>query len=597
MRSLVVVAAVVAAAAPASAQDAPPTKEALAANRVACERAAADCDPVMLLSRLERRAVDRVLAAHPELALDHAPAGKTIAAVRIVNQDVFGPGDGFLQWFNFLHVTTRQRAVRRELTLGEGDAWDQLRLDESARRLRDPVSTGLVAIVPLIAADGTVEMLIVTRDVWSLRANSLWEIQEQQLTYLSVSLSENNLLGRRKLLALSFRMDQGAFFVGPVYIDKNIAGAHVDLRARGGPLFNRYTQELEGSESVFELARPIFSVDERWGAGLAWSHRYALDRSFLGAGLRTYDAPETAEDDALPYAYRMKKLSLALSGVRGFGDDRVQQRARAGYELAVQRPTLLDDFSADPVLREAFTRDVLPRSERTSQVFAGYELFEPRYRNTPNVSTFELAEETRMGVSAEAKVGVAPKFLGSESAFVRLTGSAGYAGALGDDGLWSVTGQGTTRLERGKAIDTTVEGTVRVVTPTIGAFGRVVTQVRAAGLFRDSQNQFYTLGGDNGLRGFPIGFFDGDRRVVWNTELRTRPIPILFTRWGAVAFYDVGGAANSYRSMKPHHDAGVGLRVLTPQINTDVFRLDFAFALDGDHVGGLRFSAGYDQTF
>jgi len=493
--------------------------------------------------------------------------------------------------------------VRRELQLGVGDAWDQLRLDESARRLRDPVSTGLVAIVPLVAPDGGVELMIVTRDVWSLRANSLWEIQENKVTYLSISLSENNLFGMRKLLALSFRMDQGAAFVGPVYIDKNIAGEHIDLRARGGPLFNRNTQELEGSESVFDLARPLYSVDSKWGAGLAWSHRYAVDRSFVGAGLRTYDAPETAEDDALPYAYRQKKLSLAVSGVRGFGDDLLQQRARLGYEIAVQRPTLLADFPEDPVLEDAFARDVLPRSERTSVVFAGYEFFEPRYRNTQYVNTFELAEEARMGVSADVKIGGALRAIGSQATFLRLTGSAGYAGAVGTDGLWAVHAAGTTRVERGKAIDTTVEGIARLVTPSIGTFGRVVTQAKVSGLFRDTQNQFYTLGGDNGLRGFPIGFFDGDRRAVWNTELRTRSIPILFTRWGAVAFYDVGGTAPSYRSMTLHHDAGVGLRVLTPQINTDVFRIDFAFPLDGPTAGepgeafGLRFSAGYDQTF
>lgn len=600
-------------AATARADDAAPSKADLAANRIACEHAGPSCNPVLLLTKLERREVDRFLEAHPELALDRAPAGKTITKIRVSNHDVFGPDTGFLRWFNFLHVTTKEQAVLNELTLGVGDAWNQLRLDESARRLRDPVSTAVVAIVPLVSGEGQVELLVVTRDVWSLRANSVWEIQENKVTYLSVSLSENNLLGRRKLLALTFRMNQGEFFTGPVYIDKNIAGKQLDLRFRAGPIFNRGTSALEGSESVLELARPLYSVDTKWGAGVAWSHRFAIDRSFLGPNLRTYDAPSTPEDDLLPYAYRIRKMTLGTSVVRAFGDDRWQQRLRIGHELSSQRPALLDDFPMDENLRMDFADDVFPRSERVSMVYVGGELFEPRYRNIHNNQTMELAEETRMGLFGELKLGAGLKAIGSNNTFFRVTGDLGYAGALGDDGLWVVKAAGTTRLQSGQefeelfglsAIDTTTEAIFRVIGPSFGDIGRVASQVKLSALFNDTQNQFYTLGGDSGLRGYPIGFFTGDRRLIWSTELRTRPVPILFTRWGLVAFYEVGGAANSYRAMDVNHDIGLGVRVLTPQINTDLFRFDAAFPISAGEYGfygpplhGWRLSAGYDQTF
>ncbi len=603
MKKLVVLLLVLIAA-PARADD-PPTKEQLAANRAACERAEPTCDPTLLLSKLERRAIERVLAEDPTLVLDHAPSGKTITKIRVVPLTVFGPEDGFLRFLNVFHIKSKVSAVTNEIQLDAGDTWDQLRVDESARRLRDPVSTGLVAIVPLSAGEGRVELLCVTRDVWSLRMNSSWEFQADKISFAAVALSENNLLGLRKLLALSFRMNLGEFFVGPVYVDKNMFGKHYDLRLRAGPLFGRDSRELEGSESVVDFARPLWSLDTRWGVGLSWNHRFATERSFFGPALRTYDAPETPEDDLLPYAYRMRKMSIAGSVVRAFGDDHWQERARIGYELASQRPELLDGFPDDPVLQQSFVDNVLPRSERTSLLYLGAELFEPRYRNMPNMQSFELAEETRMGLAAELRLGASVRPLGSTTTFFRVTGELGYTGAVGDDGLWAVKTAGTTRIEHGKPIDTTTEAVARFATPIVANTGRLVTQVKVSALFRDTQNQFYTLGGENGLRAYPIGFLTGDRRVIWNTELRSKSRQVWFMRWGVVAYYDVGGTGDRFHDVSAHHDVGVGLRILTPQVNTDVFRIDAAFPVSaGEHPGiyapplyGWRISAGYDQTF
>ncbi len=578
----------------ARAASAGPTAEELAAARAACEHAEAGCDPSILLSRLERRAVDRALEMRG-LEIDHAPYGKPIGRIHVVALDVFGPSEGFLRWFNIFHVTTLETSIRAELVIEEGQTWDQRRADESTRRLRDPSSNSLAAIVPVIGEGGAVDVLVVTRDVWSLRMNSNYEIQDRQLTVLQVALSENNLLGRRKLLAATFRMDQGAYRIGPLYVDKNMFGQHVELRARGGPVFNRKTRELEGSESLVDLSRPLWSLDTEWGAGLAWSHELGIERSFVGPELATYDAPETPIDDLIPYQYRQRKIALSAHVVRGFGSA-IEHRARAGYELGIVRPSLMDDFPADPVLRDSFTANVLPRSERTSALFVGWQLFEPRYRNYQNLSTFELAEDTRLGPEAELTVSTALELIGSEANFVRISGNAAWTGSWGGDGIWRARIAATTRLEGGEAIDNVGEAILRLATP-LTELGRAATQIKLSTLFNDTQNQFYTLGGDNGLRGYAINEFRGDRRALWQTELRSRPVPILFTRWGILIFHDVGGAASSFGSMQLHHDAGIGLRSLVPQLNPDVFRFDFAFALDEGRRGELRFSAGYDQSF
>src|SRR4029453_8874828 len=119
---------------------------------------------------------------------------------------------------------------------------------KTKRKISDPLFTTLVVVVPVMAqSDGKVDLLVVTRDIWSLRMNSQFEVQDGVLTLLSLSLSENNVFGYRKQAAFVFDMDLGQFSLGPQYIDKNIAGSRLQLLTRWSALFSRATREFEGT--------------------------------------------------------------------------------------------------------------------------------------------------------------------------------------------------------------------------------------------------------------------------------------------------------------------------------------------------------------
>ncbi len=149
-------------------------------------------------------------------------------------------------------------------------------------------------------------------------------------------------------------------------------------------------------------------------------------------------------------------------------------------------------------------------------------------------------------------------------------------------------------------IDNTATAQLRAVTPTLGYF-RVVAQTHAETMWRDTQNGFYSLGSDSGLRAYKIGQFIGDRRFVGQIEARSVPVPFWVLRLGAVAFYEVGGAANSFSQMQLHQNIGVGLRTLIPQTARDVFRFDFAKPLDNSQrcpiPGNICFILGFDSYF
>jgi hypothetical protein len=62
-------------------------------------------------------------------------------------------------------------------------------------------------------------------------------------------------------------------------------------------------------------------------------------------------------------------------------------------------------------------------------------------------------------------------------------------------------------------------------------------------------------------------------------ELRTFAINILSARVGGVAFYDLGGVGESVPELRLKQSLGAGVRVLFPQLNRAVFRLDWAAPL------------------
>lgn len=563
--------------------------------------------PLDQLGSIEREALDQALAAR-DLTIDPAPAGKIVRRVHVVNLPVFGPREGFLRWFNVFHVTSRDEAVRREVLIQPGEPWDEERVAETRRRLRDPLFTSVVVIVPVQpsgaagrAPDGGVDLLVVTRDVWSLRTNLRWEIQEGVLTEFSMSLSENNLFGRRKQVALVFDMDLGAYSIGPRYIDSNIAGTHLTLFSEVDAVFNRYSSDLEGSKSATSLSYPLWSLDREWGAGLEVSHFDAVRRSFLGTDVRGF---ETAEGVVVPWEYDERDLEIETSAVRQLGRA-VKHRVSVGHRLDLQRPSVRDDFPGDDAARAEFEREVLPRSERSSLLFARYATFTPVYTVYRNFDTFDLAEDQRLGPELSAEIGSAMKPIGSEVDFVTGSLSAAWAFDIAGDGMIRFAAATGARRQDGDFIDISRSASVNLTTPAFLA-SRLAARLAWTRRYDETNNRYFTIGGDSGLRGYTIGAFAGlgphPVRVVANLELRTQSLPILFTRAGFVAFWDGGHAASCYSGCPDplvlHQDVGLGARLLIPQLQPYVFRFDWAVPLTGPTAGlPGRFIAGVHQVF
>jgi hypothetical protein len=597
----------------------------LVAAAVVLAPAAAGARGLEALGVLERQAAEDALAARG-LRVDPAPEGKRVGTIHVVNHEVFSPRDGYFQLLNVFHRSTREQIIRREVLLQPGQPYVEALAEETVRNLGDSDLSSLVAILPVLppagAAPGQVDLLVVTRDVWSLRFNTEFDFGEGEFRSLSTSLSENNLGGWRKRFSFAFNLGRGAWQVGPTYVDPNIAGTRLsfsgsfratytrdadpDVRAQHAGL-GGLTGHQEGYSAGGRLSYPLFSLASRWGASLGASTSNGVSRAYAGKNLRLIDLRGTPAREALPYAYRLRSSSVDSQIMRSLGQ-RVLHRIAVGHSLSTVRPDFLRDYPPqDPVERAAFAAQVFPRSERLSSVYLSYVLFTPRYRVYRDFGTYDLREDVLLGPSVSASLSRAVSWLGSEYVYTGMSASVGWTLDLGN-GLQKATVGWSGAVRDGRLVDQNRSASLFVASPMLRHV-RLIGEVGASVLVDNTRpNVYYTVGAENGLRGYATGEFLGQASWLGHLEARSSSLPLWALRFGMVGFFDAGHAADRVANLSAKMDAGLGLRLLIPQLNFYVLRVDWAIPFQNGEVaptGGVyttaglpgRISAGFKQVF
>ncbi len=584
------------------------------------------------LGTLERGAVDTALAARG-LALDPAPEGKVVGFIHVVNLDVFQPGDGgLLEWFNHFHRTTREHHVRRESLLSPGMAYDPKLVEETMRNLRnrntynvnDPTWSSMVAMVPIVpaqaSAPGTVDVLIVTRDVWSLRLNSDYNYQPGYLITLNASLAENNFLGWRKQASVELIMRQGDLWLGPTYMDPNVLGTRLRLTTAFYEGWARKIGEIsagphEGFSDWQRLEYPFYALSQRWGGSIEGVYSTSVTRMIAGTsgtpaavlmrfnpdlpGCVTPGGPSDPDSTLVAEcAYRSRVGGFTTGLTRSFPRSWLVQRVTAGNEIGLVRTSFLPDFPAD--LRDSFAQKYFRIAERTSGLYVQYDAFTPRYRTYRDLDTYDLAEDMRLGPSVTLRLGRASTWLGSDADFFRFKLEArinlGLLGGFQNAGASWESRDGSDGLR-----DQLLKAQFYAATPVLAHSFRVVAS-GFAGLVADNVHraQVY-VGGLEGLRGYPVNTFLGYDWYHAHLELRSMALSVASFRLGGLAFADAGHAADTAQALMLFSDVGAGLRLLIPQLNVEVLRCDWGFPLRsyGQVQAGWpgRMSCGFRQVF
>jgi hypothetical protein len=546
-------------------------------------------------SPYERKAIDEG-AQKIGREIDPHPEGKVLEGIDIITLDVFEKRDplpGFLMPIaNWFHVTSRRYVIAQEVLIAVGQRWDQSLVDETARNLRGLAQLSVVLCVPLRGdAPGGVRLLVITKDVWSLRLNSNYLVENGRLQYLLLQPSEENLLGTHQQILGNFSMDPATIALGGQYILPRIAGSRVSASASASGIVNRATGEAEGSYGSWSYGQPLYSTraEWAWGASMSWDNQ--ITRRFVGGLFTDFDpgtgqcvTAKTQGDDPQECRYKTDSQSGAYAVTRSWG---LLLKHDLTVGVAANRNVYrtFDLSSFTPAGRAAFFADLMPVSDTTIGPYIQYHDYSSRFLDVLDFETLGLTENFRRGHEILLRVSPVTTALRSTRNFIALTAEGAYTVPLGD-GLVRGTLQGNVEVStdrapppaQGRIPDASVDVALRIETPRFG-IGRLVVDAHLLDRVQNYLNALSSLGGDTRLRGYPAADFLGSDLLSANLEYRSRPFEIFSVLIGGAAFFDTGDAFSAFSQMRLKHAIGVGTRIEFPQVQRTVLRVDWGFPL------------------
>ena len=490
-------------------------------------------------------------------------SGARIGNITILDLPIFDPekpGErrALYRMADRAHIDTRASVIESHLLFRTGDPYSRRLLDETERNLRQLRFIREPEIRVVGYRDGRVDLEVLAHEVWTTNPGVSFSRSGGENS-TSVKLEELNLFGLGKHLVFDYSDD----------VDRT----SYTLRWRDPAVWgSRWRSELalrdsdDGTGEAIAIERPFYALDTRWSAGA-----------------------EFAREDTVEHVYRAGEI------VAGYGKNRERQELRYGWSQGLQdgwtRRTTLGlrhesaEFTAAP---DETQPSVLPEDRRLDYPFLRFEALQDDFDTTRNRDQIARTEDRHFGLSYAVELGLATEALGSDrnAALLRAEASRGYR--LGDGQNLFFNGSISGRVESDGLADGLLGLGLRYYRDT-GPKSLFYASLNAdLGQQLDADHEL-TLGGDNGLRGYPLRFQTGSGRALLTFEQRyfsNRSLWKLADIGGAV-FFDIGHSwGRSAFGPSDHEgllkDVGFGLRLGSTKSSIgNVLHIDVAFPLDG----------------
>ena len=499
-------------------------------------------------------------------------AGAVFGEIRVVTQDVFDLDDpresgALYRGANALRVQTRAGTIRRALLFASGEPVSADRVRETERLLRSERYLYDARIVPVALRDNVVDVEVRTRDTWSLFP-TISVSRSGGRNKSEFALSELNLAGTGSRLKLGSFKDVDRDGQRVEFSNENAFGRHIALAMA-------LSDNSDGSQQAFELKRPFFALDARWAAGIG-----AADENKVEPVYR-------AGDLAAEYRRRSRQAEVFGGLSRGRVDGWVR-RTTLGVSLREEQ------YALEPG-RVAPAR--LPADETLIGPYVRIDLIEDRFVELQNRNQMGRSEFFALGLAASLQLGWAAESLGStrDTLLYELSLARGFeptprqtlVGALTFEGRYA---DGRDRKQQLGVRTQYFAPHARRLSFYAALSADVLTRAEA-------DDDVLYLGGDVGLRGYPLRFQSGTRRVLLTLEERlyTGAFPWRLIRIGAAAYVDIGRAWGGPLVNRVTDgwlsNAGLGLRLFSVRTaESNVVHIDVARPLvRGPGVDGVQF--------
>ena len=506
-------------------------------------------------------------------------AGAIIGRVIIEKQNVFdtskpGENKSIFRLANRWHIVTRDSVIEQQLLFRSGDIYSQRLLEESERLLRQNNYLYDAKITPIRYEDGVVDIRVWTRDLWTLMPGlSVSRTGGENRT--RVELSEQNLLGLGVRLRVSYTENVDRDSTSFTYSDKNLGNSWTSA-------FFKYSDSSDGGTTQFNLIRPFFAMDTRWSAGATY---FDDERE-----VQFYDLGHEAAE--------YKSESDTHKAYWGWSAGLVDGWARRWTTGIVHDDR---DFSTVP---NGVLPSLVPADRKLVYPFLGFELLQDNFQKASNRDHMERTEDFFMGTRLAASLGLAGESFGSDrDAFIYSLSASKSYGSIQRKAIF-LSSWASGRVEHGESANTQIGASARYYNQISEKRLVFMTLEATWGNDLDLDN-LVDLGGDTGLRGYPLRYQTGDSRMLLTAEKRyfTDWYPFRLFRVGGAIFADIGRTWGDNPVGGPPlgwlKDIGVGLRLgPTRSSGRDVVHIDLAFPLDGDpSIDSVQFLIESKRSF
>jgi hypothetical protein len=422
---------------------------------------------------------------------------------------------------NWAHVTTRPDTVGRELPFAIGEEISVSDLAEAERLLRDKsyLHDAKVRLSPTCNADQSYDVLVETSDNWSLLPSFGLGRSGGQNKY-AVGFKEDNFLGFGVRTSVKYQSDaqrSGYEFKLEMPLSLVTGSAGSDWFAHSY-LTAEWTNNDDGHVQQLQLEKPFYQDDSRWMYRTEW--------------LSDLQQTQVFHNGALENIFETDHRRVDLSaGMLWSYQDRASTRLLAGV--------LSEDWRFAPALLQPTL--ALPQDRSWAYPWVGVEYKQHDYRVLQDILFIDRAEDINLGWHHSLKAGV-------QSSKLQADTSLGYR-LIGHSSKGFGDRQHLVLLEGGfDFIDGLQGGDLRewrFQAEDFYQLNRDFTWYNKAELTRRNRNFAdlpLEIGGDSGLRGYPLQYQHGISKTVLTSELRWYPRINLYKMLdlGFVAFADLG---------------------------------------------------------
>jgi len=495
-------------------------------------------------------------------------AGAVIGKVEIDIRNIFDQTDpreanGLFRLANRLHLRTKRSSIQAQLLFASGDKYRARKLAETERALRLLTYVYDARVVPVRYADGKVDVRVITKDVWTLSPGISFG-RAGGTNSTNFNLQDTNFLGWGKTLQVSRGSTVDRTSDSVAWTDPNVFGS------RWTSVLT-YADSSDGSQRSLQATHPFYSLDAPWSTKITVLN--------FNRTISRYNLGEIVDQ------FNDKQSSYELSG--GVSNGLIDGwTKRLTFGMRYDRNLFL------PAPRTSVPAQQLPPDRTLSYPFVGFDLLQDQYKKIGDQNQIGRAEDLYFGTEVTGEVGLSKGAFGADRNAVMLAAKALRGIELTELQQLFLTSDFASRIENGRARNLIADAGAKY-------YWRWRTDwllyAGLSGTVTDSldPDMQLLLGGDNGLRGYPLRYESGTSRALLTVEQRfyTDWFPFRLVRVGGAMFADVGRTWGSgvVGNSDPGllRDVGFGLRIGNTRSGLgNVLHIDFAFPLN--HIAGIQ---------